>query len=199
MSVDLRKLRKNPLAPVPQPMVAAAPPPPAAPAAPPSAHKSPVLAASAAASLPNLPPKPKRKKDWPWMAYVVGVVILGVLLAGGHYIYRHYWSKSPFGPTPTSAAEQAAAAAPESTSETSEADIVSKVGKLMLLPEGEAPALAKVSDLAALQDQVFFKNAKIGDIVLMYGKAARAILYDPLLNKIIEVGPIQNATTTNAI
>ena len=72
----------------------------------------------------------------------------------------------------------------------SEADIVAKVGTLILLPSGETPVIATVSNLDALKGQPFFENARIGDIVLMYKTAARAILYDPSLDKIIEVAPI---------
>jgi hypothetical protein len=68
----------------------------------------------------------------------------------------------------------------------------------MVLPSDEAPALAKVSDPTALGGQSFFKNAKVGDIVLMYQKAARAILYDPVINKILEVAPITTTATSTA-
>ncbi|MFZ2555697.1 MAG: hypothetical protein WAX57_02565 [Minisyncoccia bacterium] len=70
------------------------------------------------------------------------------------------------------------------------ANMVEKVGKLMLLPEDEQPTLATVSDLGSLEGQLFFANAELGDIVLMYPKASRAILYSPSRNKIIEVAPI---------
>jgi hypothetical protein len=106
-----------------------------------------------------------------------------------------FWTRSPFGKTPESVPAQSAAAAvaPE---ELSESEIIAKVASLIVLPDGESPALAKVSDLSALKGQAFFDRAKVGDIVLMYQKAARAILYDPAANKVVEVGPIQNATST---
>jgi hypothetical protein len=78
---------------------------------------------------------------------------------------------------------------PTLTSTMTQAQIIERVGTLMLLPD-ETPTIAVVSDLKPLQSQAFFKGAEIGDIVLMYPKTARAILYDPRQNKIIEVGPI---------
>ena len=69
--------------------------------------------------------------------------------------------------------------------------VVERVAKLMLLPD-ETPTIAVVSDLSKLQGQLFFANAKEGDVVLMYPKARKAILYSPTLNKIIEVAPITN-------
>jgi len=72
----------------------------------------------------------------------------------------------------------------------SEAELLQKVGKLMALPQNEEPTIAVVADLAPLQSQAFFRNARVGDIVLMYKKSLRAILYDPDLDKIQEVAPI---------
>ena len=64
------------------------------------------------------------------------------------------------------------------------------VGKLIVLPEGETPTVATVSDPNALTNQAFFSSAKKGDRVLIYAKAKKAILYDPVLNKIINVAPL---------
>ena len=126
-------------------------------------------------------------------------VVLLVVLGGGYYIYANVWTKSPFGPTTDGTdAGQAAAASTTSTSDLTQAEIVDAVGKIMLLPSDETPTLAKVSDPSILQSQAFFKNATVGDVVLMYPKSLRAIIYDPAQNKIIEVGPITDASTTSA-
>lgn len=74
--------------------------------------------------------------------------------------------------------------------QTTVAELQARVGKLMALPEGEEPSIALVSDVQSLKDQLFFKNAKNGDFVLMYAKARRAILFDAVNNKIVEVAPI---------
>lgn len=68
--------------------------------------------------------------------------------------------------------------------------LVDKVGKLIKLPEGEMPTVATVSDLDPLKNQAFFAKAKIGDKVLLYTQAKRAILYDPIENVVLEVGPL---------
>lgn len=68
--------------------------------------------------------------------------------------------------------------------------IIAKVGNLMLLPTGEIPTIAKVENLAPLKGEAFFANAKIGDYVLIYTIAKKAILYRPSENRIIEVGPV---------
>jgi len=67
-------------------------------------------------------------------------------------------------------------------------DLTERVGKLMVLPEGE-PTVATVADSQALaKEQPFFKDAQNGDKVLIYKD--KAIIYNPTENKIINVGPI---------
>jgi len=69
-------------------------------------------------------------------------------------------------------------------------DLIEQVGRLVVLPEGETPTVATVTDPEKLKDQPFFTNAKKGDKVLIYTNARKAILYDPVANKIIEIAPI---------
>jgi len=81
--------------------------------------------------------------------------------------------------------------------------VVDAVGKLMILPTDETPSVATVSDPSQLANQPFFQNAKKGDMVLIYNKAKKAILYDPTQNKIIDVAPssigsASGTTTTEA-
>lgn len=75
--------------------------------------------------------------------------------------------------------------------------ILASVRSLILLPEGEVPTIATVTDLEKLKDQPFFAKAKIGDKVIMYPKAKKAYLYDSEANKILEVAPIALDTQIN--
>lgn len=77
-------------------------------------------------------------------------------------------------------------------------DILAKVKTLILLPEGEVPTIATVSDISKLKDQPFFAKAKVGDRVIMYPKSKKAYLYDPVANKILEVAPIALGTQESA-
>lgn len=74
--------------------------------------------------------------------------------------------------------------------------LVAHVGQLVRVPEGEEPVIAAISDLEPLKDQAFFKNASVGDIVIMYLKARRVILYDPREEKVLEVAPITEDIST---
>lgn len=68
--------------------------------------------------------------------------------------------------------------------------LIDEVSKLIALPTDEEPTIATVSDPAVLKNQQFFAQAKAGDKVLIYAKAKKAILYDPIAKKIIEVAPL---------
>lgn len=69
-------------------------------------------------------------------------------------------------------------------------DLIAKVGKLMELPTGEEPTVARITDPTKLANQPFFAKAKKGDQVIIYANAKLAILYDPEINKILNVAPV---------
>lgn len=79
---------------------------------------------------------------------------------------------------------------PQQVAQDEVAAIVNEVKQIMILPEGEQPTLATVADPSKLRDQPFFAKAKVGDKVLLYTNARKAVLYDPIAKKIVEVAPI---------
>jgi len=72
--------------------------------------------------------------------------------------------------------------------------LIERVGRLVVLPEEERPTIATVSDVEQIKDQPFFANAKNGDKVLIYTNARKAILYDPVNDKIVEIAPLNIGT-----
>ena len=84
----------------------------------------------------------------------------------------------------------------KTTQSNEQAALIAEVGKLIVLPNGEQPTIATVSDISRLKGQSFFMHARDGDKVLIYTKAQEAILYDPQMNKIVEVGPISLTQVT---
>ena len=80
--------------------------------------------------------------------------------------------------------------APAVNVEQVELDLIAKVGEIIVLPNDETPTIGTVADAERLKTQAFFANAKAGDKVLLYTSARKAILYDPVAHKIIEVAPI---------
>jgi hypothetical protein len=75
-------------------------------------------------------------------------------------------------------------------------ELVSKVGKLIELPQKETPTIATVTDSAKLKDQSFFAKAKNGDKVIIYVNEKMAILYDPTANIIRQVSPLNLTSQT---
>lgn len=77
-------------------------------------------------------------------------------------------------------------------------NLIEAVGELMVLPSNEVPTIATVSDPSALKNQIFFSEAKRGDKVLIYTGAKKAILYDPVINKIINITPVNMGEQSKA-
>lgn len=77
---------------------------------------------------------------------------------------------------------------------------IKKVGKLINLPKDETPAMATIIDIEELKkEEAFYADAKNGDIVLMYEKALKAIIYSPEKDIIVNVGPIYVSPNGNKI
>ena len=70
------------------------------------------------------------------------------------------------------------------------AKIVALVEKLVILPEGEEPVLATVTDKEKLKDQPVFAKAENGDKILIYSIAQKAYIYNPTKNVIVDVVPV---------
>lgn len=59
------------------------------------------------------------------------------------------------------------------------------------LPDNEFPSVATISNLSTLSDQAFFNGAAVGDKVLIYAVAKRAILYRPSTNQIVRESRVE--------
>lgn len=69
---------------------------------------------------------------------------------------------------------------------------LAEIGKFIELPSDEVPTLAVVNDLSQLQGQEFFAKAALGDQLIVYAKARKAILWRPSEHKIIEAAPLSS-------
>ncbi len=73
--------------------------------------------------------------------------------------------------------------------------VVERVGSFMVLPADETPTGVVLRDVATLaQQQSFYKDAKDGDVLLVY--SSRAIIYDVQANKLVSVSPITRNDAT---
>ena len=101
------------------------------------------------------------------------VALIALVLAGYFYYQMHVLQQNP-----------------QTIAQKEAVDLIAKVSKLIVLPTGETPTIATISDPAALKDQPFFALSVKGDKVLIYAQAKKAILYSVALNKIIDVAPL---------
>ncbi len=140
---------------------------------------------------PSAPPVPGpvsvRSRKTPWKLYGALALTMMVLVSGGYAFMS--------GGLYEGASSMASALGSQSDSSEDVAarevsDLILAVGALIVLPEGETPTVATVSDPEKLKDQPFFARAKVGDKVLMYTQAKKAYLYDPAANILLEVAPI---------
>lgn len=108
------------------------------------------------------------------------LALLSVVFAGSLYFAQRYTNILG---TNDSSDTSSAELSPEEIEK-----LVNRVSDLILLPAGETPDVATVNDLSQVRSQDFFRNAEVGDKVLIYASAKKAYLYRPDTHKLIEVG-----------
>lgn len=108
----------------------------------------------------------------PWIKIVGGVLVIVGFLTVGYVLYSN------------------SSRTPDVVAEEETAKAIQKIGRLIALPEGEAPTLATVTDPEQLKDQPFFAKAQPGFQVLLYPIAQKAFLYDPNRDIIVEVATL---------
>ena len=122
-----------------------------------------------------------RKTSWFMRLTVVVLLLLTIAASGTSYYFYRAYSELKNG---QSAPKKQALASQNETE-----GLVATIGQFLSLPD-ETPTIATVTDPEKLSGQAFFANAKTGYKVLIFSKAKKAILYDPVSGKIIEVAPL---------
>ena len=139
--------------------------------------------------------KPENKKT-NWLTYVLVILVLLGVAAAVHFYYQSGKLRQDLVSSQNHPQPEAQTTAAQTQDEAKQ--LVETVGKLIVLPSDEQPTIATVADLEKLKNQPFFADAKIGDKVLIYPKAQKAVLYRPSENKIIALAPfvVPEDTTT---
>jgi hypothetical protein len=112
------------------------------------------------------------------MPLILGGLLLTIAIAPSYYFYSQYRTAQRKLTDPNFAVNEEVKS------------VMNKVGRLIVLPPGETPTIATISDFEKLKDKPFFSNAKNGDKLLIFSNAKKAILYDPGADKIVDVGPV---------
>ncbi len=156
---------------------------------------SPQPAPAPAANHPAPATKKKRVKKPDNTGLWIGILIVILALVGvAVYSYNKYQDSKLQVQTLNNKL-----ANPQAVAKAEQTELITKVSKITVLPTGETPTVATVSDITKLKDQAFFVNAQNGDKVLIYTQAKKAYLYRPSTNKIINIAPVnlgdQSSTT----
>jgi competence protein ComGC len=113
-----------------------------------------------------------------WKLIIIVIVAIIIALVPSIYFYSKYQS-----------AVQNAGINKEQT-----ANYVSNLKKLIEIPADENPSsVATVTDVTKLTGEPFFASAKNGDVMFVFDRVNKAILYRPSENKIINVLPVNIA------
>ena len=124
-------------------------------------------------------PTPKKKGGWKGKIVLL-VVLLIILAVGGWAYYTFYYNTD---------AQKAARAEQQVT------ELVNKASKLIVLPD-ERPVALRIDDPNLLVEaQPFFAGSEKGDYLLIFLQNAKAIIYSPSRNKVINAGPVTNDGT----
>jgi hypothetical protein len=103
------------------------------------------------------------------------VIVLFLIIIGGAY---YYWTQTNKVQTiePTVAEVKA---------------VLTQLQKHMVLPTDEDPQIGRIDDpIEAAKVQPFVAGAQKGDLLIVYVKAHKAIVFSPARDLIINVGPV---------
>jgi len=108
--------------------------------------------------------------------FILILVVVGAVAGGGWYFFNQ--GNKGFVIRPG-----------EKLSDEQVSELIERVGRFLVLPSDEKPSVAAISDALALSErQAFYKDAKDGDILIVY--SSKAIIYDATADKLVNVGPI---------
>jgi len=107
---------------------------------------------------------------------IASLIVVLALIIGPSYFFYHKYQQ----------ANQQLLGSSQQTAAQSQ-KLTNLIGAHLLLPVGDQPTIATITDTSTLKDQPFFINAKVGDKVLIYSQARETILYRPSTGKVIEI------------
>lgn len=126
----------------------------------------------------EIPPKKRRLPGIFDRKTIAALLLLVLIAAPGYYFYaKHQDTRRRLNELQAQQEDMPTA-------------LINKVGRHVLLPEGEQPTIATVTDVSKLSGQPFFARAAKDDKVLVYNQSRRAILYRPSVDKVIEAAPL---------
>jgi hypothetical protein len=123
--------------------------------------------------------KSKKTSSTPNRIYVIGAVVVVLLAIGGYFGWMKYQAMQN---TPEAQAK---------VQDEKKATNLAMVKKVMVVPE-EDPTMLEVNNAEQLKgQQAFFKDVQNGDVLFIFPKALKAIIFRPSANVVVNSGPLQ--------
>lgn len=117
-------------------------------------------------------------------AVVVTIVVLALVVIAGLWFFSQQEQQAPTVVVGTGEDAQ--------LTEAQIADLITAVRRHIVLPEDEAPLVATIINVDELiAEQPFYQGASNGDILMIYGSVAKALIYDPRADRLVNVGPVE--------
>lgn len=139
----------------------------------------------------------RRRSDrscFKFLVFLLFLLLLLVAMAVAFQLFNKVKLQFPYGLT-----AQVGGSEPKSR-QVEPQDIVARAGRHIVLPKGETPSIAQITDIGFLmKTQPFYEGAKNGDEVLIYQNAKMGYIYDPVNDIIVKVGPIYMRSDPNNV
>ncbi len=122
----------------------------------------------------------QNKKGYKINKKIISALLFIAILVGGGYVL-----------TQKSARFRSIIGVKPKTEQEAVSRYLAQLSHLMVLPVDDTPVLATVEDPEALiKQQAFFEGSQKGDVVLIFPKTSRAVLFSPKRNLILNAGPV---------
>jgi hypothetical protein len=123
--------------------------------------------------------KSKKASTTPYRVYAIGTVVVILVAVGGYFGWMQYQASQN---TPEAQAK---------AQEAKKATNLEMVKKVIVVPE-EDPTMLEVNNAEQLKgQQAFFKDVQNGDVLFIFPKALKAIIFRPATNVVVNSGPLQ--------
>lgn len=136
-------------------------------------------------------PTKKRRKLIPRLSTVIICVLLAVVAGGGYYFYDKY------NETKQEVEKLSTIQGQQELSKSQTQKLLEEMRSRIVLPDGEDPVIATITDINQLKNNEFYKNAKNDDRVVVFANAKKAYIYRPSTKTIVNVGAFSVESTQN--
>jgi hypothetical protein len=109
------------------------------------------------------------------LSILVTIVVIAALAFGAYSYYRLSHVKSDT----------------EISTKVGVDDLITRLSQLYLVPNGEVPTIATVTDPEKIKEKAMFISVEVGDKVFLFTNAGKAVLYRPSLDKIVDIVSIK--------